>query len=40
MQVNEKLVGALTADALDPHAFDHLDQRFPQGCINNMAKED
>ncbi len=28
MQVDEKLVGALTADALDPHAFDHLDQRF------------
>jgi anaerobic nitric oxide reductase transcription regulator len=28
LHVNEKLVGALTADALDPHAFDHLDHRF------------
>jgi anaerobic nitric oxide reductase transcription regulator len=28
LYVDEKLVGALTADALDPHAFDHLDQSF------------
>ena len=28
LYVDEKLVGALTADALDPHAFDHLDQDF------------
>jgi anaerobic nitric oxide reductase transcription regulator len=28
LYVDEKLVGALTADALDPHAFDHLDQGF------------
>jgi anaerobic nitric oxide reductase transcription regulator len=28
LHVDDKLVGALTADALDPHAFDHLDQGF------------
>ena len=28
LYVDEMLVGALTADALDPHAFDHLDQGF------------
>jgi anaerobic nitric oxide reductase transcription regulator len=28
LYVDEKLVGALTADALDPHAFDRLDQGF------------
>ncbi len=28
LHVDEKLVGALTADSLDPHAFDHLDQGF------------
>ncbi len=28
LYVDEKLVGALTADALDPHAFDHLDRDF------------
>ena len=28
LYVDKKLVGALTADALDPHAFDHLDQGF------------
>lgn len=28
LHVDEKLVGALTADALDPHAFDYLDHRF------------
>jgi anaerobic nitric oxide reductase transcription regulator len=28
LYVDEKLVGALTADALDPKAFDHLDQGF------------
>jgi anaerobic nitric oxide reductase transcription regulator len=28
LYVDEKLVGALTADALDPHAFDYLDQGF------------
>jgi anaerobic nitric oxide reductase transcription regulator len=28
LYVDEKLVGALTADALDPHAFDHLEQDF------------
>jgi anaerobic nitric oxide reductase transcription regulator len=28
LYVDENLVGALTADALDPHSFDHLDQSF------------
>ena len=28
LYVDENLVGALTADALDPQAFDHLDQGF------------
>ncbi len=28
LYVENKLVGALTADALDHHAFDHLEQRF------------
>ena len=28
LYLDKKLVGALTADALDPHAFDHLEQRF------------
>jgi anaerobic nitric oxide reductase transcription regulator len=28
LYVDETLVGALTADALDPHAFEHLDQGF------------
>ena len=28
LHVDDKLVGALTADALDPHAFDQLDQGF------------
>jgi anaerobic nitric oxide reductase transcription regulator len=28
LYVDEMLVGALTADALDPHAFDRLDQGF------------
>ena len=28
LYVENTLVGALTADALDPHAFDHLEQRF------------
>lgn len=28
LRVDDKLVGVLTADALDPHAFDHLDQRI------------
>jgi len=28
LRVDEKLVGVLTADALNPRAFDHLDQRF------------
>jgi anaerobic nitric oxide reductase transcription regulator len=28
LYLDQKLVGALTADALDPHAFDHLEQRF------------
>jgi len=28
LYVDKMLVGALTADALDPHAFDHLDQGF------------
>ena len=28
LYVENKLVGALTADALDQHAFDHLEQRF------------
>jgi len=28
LYLDNKLVGALTADALDPHAFDHLEQRF------------
>lgn len=28
LHADGRLIGALTADALDPHAFDHLDQRF------------
>jgi anaerobic nitric oxide reductase transcription regulator len=28
LHLDNKLVGALTADALDPHAFDNLEQRF------------
>jgi anaerobic nitric oxide reductase transcription regulator len=28
LYVDEKLVGALTADALNPHAFDHLERGF------------
>jgi anaerobic nitric oxide reductase transcription regulator len=28
LYLDKKLVGALTADALDPHAFNHLEQRF------------
>ena len=28
LYVEDKLVGALTADALDPSAFEHLEQRF------------
>ncbi len=28
LRLDNKLVGALTADALDPHAFDNLEQRF------------
>ena len=28
LYLDNKLVGALTADALDPHAFDYLEQRF------------
>jgi anaerobic nitric oxide reductase transcription regulator len=28
LRANNQLIGVLTADALDPHAFDHLDQRF------------
>jgi len=28
LYLEKKLVGALTADALDPHAFDHLEHRF------------
>ncbi len=28
LYVDNNLIGALTADALDPHAFDNLEQRF------------
>jgi len=28
LYLDKKLVGALTADALNPHAFDHLEHRF------------